>query len=274
MRTQTQRRRITVAIVLLALAAASVLWVAFTMDSKGNAGIALDGSGSGSVKSGLRKSGSVGTDPAESDSTGPDSSGPDSSKSGSPKSQADHSGSTESRTTDTGSTDSGSTASGSTGSRTAGNTSSNSSTSSGDTGSGPAGSSHGSGSHAGDHGTGNGTGNGGGHTDPPAPANGLSVRVGTVGALFPGAHTTAPVTVTNQTSGDLGLTEIRVSSPGTNGCGSSYLYLGHRTLGHSLTIRGHGQVGTKVRFGLRASAPDSCKGKTIPFSVNVRAVSR
>jgi hypothetical protein len=274
MRTQTQRRRTTVAIVLLALAAASVLWVAFTMDSKGNTGIALDGSGSGSVKSGSSGSDSVGTDSAESGltgsgSTGSDSTGSSSSTSGSSDSRADH-GTAQSRI------GAGSTGSGTTGSHSTGSTN-NRPTNSGspNASSGPSGSGHGSGAHAGDHGTGNGNNGGAGHTDPPpVDTTGLSVRVGSVGALFPGAHTTAPVTVTDKTNGDVALTEIRASSSGVTGCGTSYLYLGHRTLRPSLTIPGRGQVTTRVRFGLRASAPNSCKGKTIPFSVIVRAVSR
>ena len=61
MRTQT-RRRTAVVIALLACAAVSVLWVAVTMGPGQRAGLALDGSGSGSVDSGSVGSvGSVGS---------------------------------------------------------------------------------------------------------------------------------------------------------------------------------------------------------------------
>lgn len=269
MRTQ-RRRRTAVVIALLACAAVSVLWVAISMGPLQGAGIALDGSGSGSVNSGSVGSGSVGSDSAQSGSKGSGSAGSSTSRSGSTGSDSTGSGSNGSSSTGFGSDGSGSSGSGSTGS---------SSTGSGSNGSGSDASS-GSGTNGPDQGSKPASGSnpekpGSGETDPPVHADGLSVTVGTVGTLYPGARSLAPVTIVNQRRGGLAVTDIRVTSAGAAGCGPRYLVMEKRSLHQPLLVPGYGgHVNTKVRFGLRAGAPDSCKGKTLPFSVSVQAVSR
>jgi hypothetical protein len=85
----------------------------------------------------------------------------------------------------------------------------------------------------------------------------------------------APVTIANQRRGDLAVKLIRVSSPGAPGCAPRYLVMADHVVPEAFLVPGYGgQVKTQVRFGLRAKAPNSCKGKTIPFSVSVQAVSR
>ena len=84
-----------------------------------------------------------------------------------------------------------------------------------------------------------------------------------------------PVTIVNERPGDLAVIHIRVVSAGADGCPPGDLVLGDRSLRAPLLVPGQGgRVDTQVRFGLRATAPDSCKGKTLPFSVTVQAVSR
>jgi hypothetical protein len=249
MRTQT-RRRTAVVIALLACAAVSVLWMAITMGPGQSAGLALDGSGSGSVNSGSVGSGAEGSDSARSGSTGSGSAGSEAAGSSATRSGSAGSGSGSGSSVSTGSGSTGS------GSDTSGNGAGRDN-----------GSTHGNGSGAAEP--------GGGTTDSPGHADGLSVSVGSAGTLYPGARSMAPVTIVNQRRGDLAVTHIRVISAGADRCLPGDLVLGNRSLRTPLLVPGYGgRVDTQVRFGLRATAPDSCKGKTLPFSVTVRAVSR
>jgi hypothetical protein len=272
MRTQI-RRRTAVVIAFLACAAVSVLWVALTMNPDHSAGMALDGSGSGSVNSASVGAGTERSDSAGSDSPDSGASAGSSSTDGSARSQSNGSGTARSGP-DSAASGSGSSSS-STGSGSTGSGSTDTVSSGGTTGSGPGGTTHPPG-HGTTHAPGTHPGHpGGGKTDPPVDHDGLFVSVGNVGTLYPSVRTMAPVTIVNQRRGDLAVTHVRVTSFGAPGCGRRYLVMDNRSLSRSLVVPGNGgRVNTQVRFGLRSTAPDSCKGKNLKFSVSVQAVSR
>jgi len=271
MRTQIRRRTVVV-IAFLACAAVSVLWVALRMDPHHSSGMALDGSGSASVNSGSVGTGSEGSDSAGSGNPGSDSRNSDGSAGTSATGDSAGSRSNGSGTAGSGS---GFAATGLTGSTSTGSGSTGPGVTGGTTGSGP-----GNASDPPEHGTTPSPGTrpdkpGGGKTDPPVDHDGLFVSVGNVGTLYPGVRTMAPVTIVNQRSGDLAVMHVRVTSSGAAGCGARYLVMDNRSLAQPLVVPGHGgRVDTEVRFGLRSTAPDSCKGKGLAFSVLVQAVSR
>ena len=108
---------------------------------------------------------------------------------------------------------------------------------------------------------------GGGGSTNAAP-RALGVRVGSVGGLYPGHRVKLRVRYRNPYSFPIRIYKVKVRARGTAQCPARHLM---RPKTPRLRLPSHSSVASKIRVGMRRSAPDACQG--VRFAVRVRVMA-
>lgn len=101
------------------------------------------------------------------------------------------------------------------------------------------------------------------------PANGLGVRVGSVGGLFPGHRVKLGVTYVNPYSFPIAIKTVQVDAAGTTRCTGRHLLPATTA---PVQVPARSTLGSTIAVGMRRSAPDACQGVRFELRVHVTAV--
>ena len=96
----------------------------------------------------------------------------------------------------------------------------------------------------------------------------LGVSVGSVGGLYPGHRVKLRVKYRNPHSFPIVIDSVKVRARGTVGCPARHLM---RPRAPHPRLPSHSLVASKIKVGMRRSAPDACQG--VRFSVRVRVTA-
>jgi hypothetical protein len=97
----------------------------------------------------------------------------------------------------------------------------------------------------------------------------LGVSVGSVGGLYPGHRVKLRVKYRNPYSFPIAIDSVKVRARGTLGCPARQLM---RPKTPHPRLPAHSIVASKIKVGMRKSAPDACQGVRFALHVQVTAV--
>lgn len=97
----------------------------------------------------------------------------------------------------------------------------------------------------------------------------LGVSVGSVGGLYPGHRVKLRVTYRNPYSFPIVIDSVKVRARGAAGCRARQLM---RPKAPHPRLPSHSLVASKIKVGMRKSAPDACQGVRFALRVQVTAV--
>jgi hypothetical protein len=96
------------------------------------------------------------------------------------------------------------------------------------------------------------------------------VRVGSVGGLYPGRRVALRVRYLNPYSFPIAIHKVRVRARGTALCTARHL-MRPKTPRRPVRVPSRSSVASKIKVGMRRSAPDACQG--VRFAVRVRVTA-
>jgi hypothetical protein len=106
-----------------------------------------------------------------------------------------------------------------------------------------------------------------------APGDGIGVRVGSVGGLYPGHRVELPVTYVNPQTFPIAIDTVNVTATGTTACPSRHLMPNQQPALHMLIPAGS-SIASTVAVGMDKTAPDACQGVRFTVRVSVTAVKQ